>query len=255
MGRAIVAVLAQGGAAQLVGATVRPGHTLSGRDAGEVAGAGRLGVPLVHDMDAALARARVWIDFTEPGAACAAAEHAAERGVGLVIGTTGLDATQRALLDQLARQVPIVLSANMSVGANVLAKLCEEAARALGPDYDPEIVEIHHRLKKDSPSGTALLLADAIADVTGRALEHDARHGRQGAVGVRGVRELGLHAVRGGDVVGDHTVHFLGLGERLELTHRAQGRETFARGAVRAAAWVATQKPGRYDMQDVLGLA
>ena len=254
MGRAIVRVLAETEGARLAAAVERPGHAALGQDAGVLAGGPAAGVAIGGSIEDALAGCDVAIDFTAPAATVENARRAAERGVALVIGTTGLsDADSRALA-AAAERVAIVRSANFSVGVNVLLGLVEAAARALGDGWDVEIVEAHHRQKRDAPSGTALQLAEALAGALGRDLARDLRSGRAGDVGPRAPSEIGVLAVRGGDVVGDHTVHFLGLGERLELTHRASSRETFARGAVRAAAWVAGRAPGLYDLRDVLGL-
>jgi 4-hydroxy-tetrahydrodipicolinate reductase len=172
----------------------------------------------------------------------------------IVIGTTGFDEAQRREIDDLAPRTRAVIAPNMSVGVNVLIGLVARAAEILGSDFDPEIVEIHHRLKVDAPSGTALALGRAVADASARDLKEDARYGREGLVGKRTDREIGIMALRGGDVIGDHTVIFAGIGERLELTHRSQSRECLARGAVRAGLWLAGRKPGRYGMADVLGL-
>ena len=172
----------------------------------------------------------------------------------MVIGTTGHDAEQRAAIGDAAREIPVVYAANFSVGVNTLFWLTRQAARILGPDFDLEIVEVHHRLKKDAPSGTARRLAEILAEVRGLDYEQDARHGREGIVGARGAREIGVHAVRGGDVVGEHTVLFADVGERVELIHRASSRDTFALGALRSAAWLRGRAPGLYDMEDVLGL-
>jgi 4-hydroxy-tetrahydrodipicolinate reductase len=171
------------------------------------------------------------------------------------VGTTGLGAHARAALDVAAHSVPVVYAANYSVGINVMLKLIADAARALGPDYDLEIVEAHHRAKHDAPSGTALRLAEALADATGRNLPATARYARHGDIGPRTPSEIGIQTVRGGDVVGDHTVFFLGYGDRIEITHRATTRDTFAVGAVRAALWTAGRPAGLYDMRAVLGLA
>jgi 4-hydroxy-tetrahydrodipicolinate reductase len=172
----------------------------------------------------------------------------------MVIGTTGLGDSELKAIQKASERIPIVLSANMSLGVNVLFGLLAQAARALGSAYDVEIVELHHRLKKDAPSGTALAMAHVLADALGRDLGKVARYGREGDVGARKPEEIAVLAVRGGDIVGEHTAYFCGLGERLELTHRASSRETFARGAVRAAEWLRDRDPGLYDMQDVLGL-
>jgi 4-hydroxy-tetrahydrodipicolinate reductase len=172
----------------------------------------------------------------------------------VVVGTTGLGQAEQHAIEQASETVPIVWAANMSLGMNVLFGLVRQAAHILGDDYDVEVVEAHHRQKKDAPSGSALALAGVLTEALARDPKSDLRHGRIGNVGARGPREIGVHAVRGGDIVGDHTVYFCGMGERLELTHRASSRETFARGALRAAEWLRDRDPGLYDMQDVLGL-
>jgi 4-hydroxy-tetrahydrodipicolinate reductase len=196
----------------------------------------------------------VVIDFSAPEATAQLVPSAAEHGCALVIGTTGLDARTDEAIARAATRVPVMRSANMSLGVNLLLGLVERTARALGDAFDVELVEWHHRQKKDAPSGTALALARAAADALGRDLATVGRYGREGQPGARSPDEIGVLAVRGGDIVGEHTVFFCGLGERLELTHRASSRETFARGAVRAATWVHGRAPGLYDMRDVLGL-
>jgi 4-hydroxy-tetrahydrodipicolinate reductase len=193
-------------------------------------------------------------DFSVPGATAGIAGLCAAHRKSLVIGTTGHNDHEKSQISNFKSQIPIVWSANYSTGVNALFWLTRRAAEILGPDFDLEIVEMHHRRKKDAPSGTAKALAAILADVRQLRLEQSARHGRVGIVGERGAAEIGLHSLRGGDVVGDHTVIFAGLGERLELTHRATSRETLANGALRAAQWVVKQPPGLYDMQDVLGL-
>jgi 4-hydroxy-tetrahydrodipicolinate reductase len=193
------------------------------------------------------------IDFTAPEASLEHARACAAVHVPLVIGTTGFSVPQRAELQQLAVSVPLVVAPNMSVGVNVMIAAAAELTRRLGPDFDVEILEAHHKMKKDSPSGTALKLAEEIAQASGRT-RHDFRLAREGQIGERPAREIGVQALRGGDVVGEHTVFFFGEGERVELTHRATAREQFARGALRAAGWVRSQPPGLYDMRDVLGL-
>jgi 4-hydroxy-tetrahydrodipicolinate reductase len=252
-GRVLQAVRAEDGM-QVVGATERPDSAQVGLDAGTAAGGPPAGVTVSASLEAALASgADVAIDFTAPAAAQHHARICAGRKVALVVGTTGIPPEGRADIAARAREVPIVLAPNMSVGVNALFRLVAEAARALGPSYEVEIVETHHRAKKDAPSGTALRLAEVAAD----ALKLDRRsafvYERHGDTGARRPGSIGLQAVRGGDVVGDHTVFFFADGERLELTHRATSRDNFARGAVRAARWVAGKTPGLYDMQDVLG--
>ena len=254
MGRMILKVLSETPSSELVAAIERPGSPLLGQDAGLVAGLGELGVPIRAELDDALGNADVIIDFTAPSATAWTVSRAAEHDVGVVIGTTGLGEAEKRAVWQASERIPIVLSANMSLGVNVLFGLLAQAARALGNDYDVEIVELHHRQKKDAPSGTALAMASVLAEALERDLDKVARYGRQGQPGARTTDEIGVLAVRGGDIVGEHTAYFCGLGERLEITHRASSRETFARGAVRAAEWLRDRDPGLYDMQDVLGL-
>lgn len=206
------------------------------------------------DLRAVVAQADVVIDFSSHQATAAIAQVCAEHRKAMVIGTTGHSNEDRSQITGLSSQIPMVLSSNFSTGVNTLFWLTRKAAEILGPDFDLEIVEMHHRLKRDAPSGTARTLAEILAQVRKQQLEHVVRHGREGIVGERSSSEIGMHAVRGGDVVGDHTVIFAGLGERVELSHKASSRETFANGALRAALWVANRKPGLYDMQDVLGL-
>jgi 4-hydroxy-tetrahydrodipicolinate reductase len=255
MGLAIIRALADSSRdrAVLTAAVERPGSPELGRDAGLLAGLGANQVLVTADLPAPAA-ADVWIDFSSPAATVDHAQLAAERGAALVAGTTGLTSDQRAVIAGVAGKVPVVLSPNMSVGVNVLLKLVADAARTLGPDYDIEVLEAHHRAKRDAPSGTALRLAEALAEATGRDLAKTARYERHGDVGPRTASEIGLQTIRGGDVVGDHTVFFLGMGERVEITHRASSRETFARGAVRAALWLAGRPPALHDMRDVLDL-
>lgn len=202
----------------------------------------------------ALANADAVIDFTHAPVTPGVAAACAEAGRVLVIGTTGHDDAQRAAIHAAASRIPVVFAPNFSVGVNTLFWLTRKAAEILGPEFDLEVVEMHHRLKKDSPSGTARRLAEILAEARGLTYAKDVRHGREGMVGERTATEIGMHAVRGGDVVGDHTVIYANVGERVELTHKASSRDTFAIGALRAAKWAATQPPGLYDMQDVLGL-
>ena len=210
---------------------------------------------LVSDHAAAeIAKADAMIDFTAPAACIGNVRTATDAGTPSVIGTTGLTPEQRAEIAELAKRVPIVLAPNMSVGVNLLFKLTSEVAAILGLDYNVEIVEVHHNQKKDSPSGTAVRLAECAAQALGLDYATETAHGREGIVGARPVREIGMHAVRGGDVVGEHTVSFIGKGERVELVHKAHNRDNFARGSLIAARFVVKAKPGLYDMQDVLGL-
>ena len=206
------------------------------------------------DLAGLMDRTDAVIDFSIHEATLAVARLCSGRGKALVIGTTGHDEAAKELIRAEAEKIPMVWASNFSTGVNTLFWLTRQAARILGPGYDLEVVEMHHRLKRDAPSGTAATLAEILAEVRGQQLEQAIRHGRQGVVGARTAEEIGMHSLRGGDVVGDHTVVFAALGERLELTHKASSRDTFANGALRAAAWAASQPAGLYDMQDVLGL-
>ena len=248
MGQAVIRLLAEEGL-DLVGAIDHAGSKSLGRDAGEVAGVGTLGVEISQDVSAGLLGAACVIDFSAPRALHAIVRLAADKRVAIVSGTTGLDANANEILDDAAKVVPVLSSPNMSLGVHVLANIVEAAIRALGPGFDVEIVETHHRKKADAPSGTAKRLLDAV-----RAARKDIRpvSGREGMPGARTDDEVGMLALRGGDVIGDHTVHLLGQGERLELTHRATSRDVFARGAIRAAKAIAKRKPGRYTMADVI---
>lgn len=216
--------------------------------------AGSTTVTLSSNASEEIAKSDVLIDFTAAEACVANARLAADAGKPVVIGTTGLTDAQKLIVKELAARVPVVYAPNMSVGVNLLFKLTREVAAILGLDYNVEITEIHHNLKKDSPSGTAVRLAECAAEPLGLSYATDTAHGREGIVGERPVREIGMHAIRGGDVVGEHTVHFIGKGERIELTHKAHNRDNFARGALRAARFASEAEPGLYDMQDVLGL-
>ena len=206
------------------------------------------------DLASIIARCDVVIDFSSPAATPGIAELCSRHAKALVVGTTGHNDPERARVISHAAHIPLVIASNYSTGVNTLFWLTRKAAEILGPDYDLEVLETHHRLKKDAPSGTAKSLAEILADVRTEQLAKVARHGREGIVGERTAEAIGIHSVSGGDVVGDHTVLFATKGERLELTHKASSRDTFANGALRAAAWVVKQKPGLYDMQDVLGL-
>ena len=206
------------------------------------------------DLRSVIEAGDVVIDFSSHSATPDIAALCAAHKKALVIGTTGHSPEEKSQIANCQSQIPIVLSSNFSTGVNALFWLTRKAAEILGPDFDLEIVEMHHRMKRDAPSGTAKTLAEILAAVRKQQLDKVARHGRAGIVGERTAEEIGVHSVRGGDVVGDHTVIFAGIGERVELTHKASTRETFANGALRAAGWVVNQKPGLYDMQDVLGL-
>ena len=252
MGRAIIRIIGQTPTAKLAAAVERAGAADVGKDAGALAGVAELGVLISAGLPAAGA-ADVWIDFTQPAASVEHATAAGNAGAAIVIGTTGLSDAQKGHVAESAGRTPIVLTPNMSVGVNVLLKLVADATRALGDGYDIDIVEAHHKMKRDAPSGTALRLAEAAAEGRDVPLSAVACYTRHGDVGPRPPGEIGIQTLRGGDVVGDHTVFFFGANERIEITHRASSRDAFASGAVRAATWVAGRQPGLYDMRDVLG--
>jgi 4-hydroxy-tetrahydrodipicolinate reductase len=254
MGNRLVALLQEDKELRLVAALEAPGHPALGRDAGEAAGVGRLTVPITADAEAVIGKDRILIEFSVPEASLAHARLAARQGARAVIGTTGFTAAQREELAAIGRRIAILVAPNMSVGVNVAFRILADMARMLGDDYDVEIVETHHRFKKDAPSGTALRMAEVVAEALGRDLAKTAVYDRHDKLAERSRKEIGMAALRSGDVVGEHTVSFGALGERLELTHRAQSRDNFARGALRAARFIGTAKPGLYSMQDVLGL-
>ena len=254
MGGHLIEAVQQHPGTVLGAAVERPGATVVGADAGEMAGQGRLGVRLVDDVVAVLGDIDVLIDFTTPEATLNHAHACASHGVRLVVGTTGLDAQQRDALQTLSARVPMVVAANYSAGVTLALRLIATAARVLEEDYDAEIIEAHHRHKVDAPSGTALRMGEVLAAARGRDLATDAVYAREGHTGAREPGTIGFQTIRGGDIVGEHTVMFAGAGERLEITHRASSRMTFAGGAVRAAVWLMEQPRGLYDMEDVLGL-
>jgi len=253
MGGRILCLLAEQGHA-VVGALERKGHPSLGKDPGEVAGFGRSGVLISDELAPLLGQAEVVIDFTIPDFTLQAAHCAAKKKIPMVIGTTGLSPSEVQELRSIASEIAIVFSPNMSIGVNVMFKAVSDLGKVLGEEYDIEVVEMHHRMKKDAPSGTALRLAEILAQARGGDLEEVGKFSRRGNIGERKKGEIGVQSLRGGDVVGEHTVIFAGPGERLELTHRAHSRDNFARGAVLAAAWVVHQRPGFYTMQNVLGL-
>ncbi|KPV41652.1 hypothetical protein AN478_00785 [Thiohalorhabdus denitrificans] len=254
MGRTLLQAVAEDEESALAGAVDRPDGEAVGRDAGELAGTGPVGVKVSEDLAPVLEGADAVIDFTLPEATAVYADQCASAGVPLVVGTTGFDEAQQARLDAAAERVPVLVAPNMSVGVNLTFKVLEMVAQALGDDYDVEVIEAHHRNKVDAPSGTALRMGEVVAEALGRDLAEDAIYGRQGRTGVRDRRTIGFETIRAGDIVGEHTVLFAGSGERVEIGHKASSRMTFASGALRAAKWVVTQPPGRYDMQDLLGL-
>ncbi len=248
MGRRILEMAAEADDIDIGGAFDLPAN------AGKELRLGEKTVIMAPDASAALSGADVLIDFTLAEGAVGNVRAAAEAGKAAVVGTTGLSAAQVAKLETLAGVVPVVYAPNMSVGVNLLFKLTREVAEILGLDYNVEITEIHHNQKKDSPSGTARRLAEQVAEALGLDYDHHVAHGREGNVGARPKHEIGMHALRGGDVVGEHTVSFICQGERIELTHKAHSRDNFAKGALVAARFAAKADPGLYDMQDVLGL-
>ncbi|MFP5419357.1 MAG: 4-hydroxy-tetrahydrodipicolinate reductase [Gammaproteobacteria bacterium] len=253
MGRALFEAVANDPDCALHAAIDRPGSPLVGHDAGAASGTVS-GVSVSDRLVAALPGAQALIDFTRPDATFAYLDACVEAGLPIVIGTTGFDDAGKARIAAAARQIPVVFAPNMSVGVTLLMKLAELAAQTLDDGYDIEIIEAHHRHKIDAPSGTALGLGQAVARATGRDLAHCAVYGREGVTGERDPRTIGFATVRGGDIVGDHTLLFAGTGERIELTHKASSRATFAQGALRAAKWVQGRAPALYDMRDVLGL-
>ncbi len=253
MGTQIARLVAATEGLALAGGIERPGAAV-GQDVGAVAGAGPVGVAVVDDLAKALSGADVVVDFTSHEASARHAEACAARGVALVIGSTGFTPEAKARVAAAAGRIPVVLSPNMSVGVNVLFELVRQAAQVLGDAYDVEIVELHHKKKRDAPSGTAVRLGEVAAEALGRDPKDALAFSRHGIIGERPPWQIGVQTLRGGDVVGEHTVYFCGEGERLELTHRATSRDQFARGAVRAAQWVVGRPAGLYDMADVLGL-
>ena len=253
MGGAVIRALKDDSRLTLAAAIDRPGSLRLGKDAGEISGVGRLGVVVTEKLEPQLKRNSVIVDFSAPAASLNFLRAAAKERIPMVIATTGFSARQFNEIKRLSRRTPTLLSANTSLGVNVLVALLGQAAKMLGDDYDVEIVEAHHRFKKDAPSGTALALGRPVAEALGRDLNKVSVNGRKGLVGERNKKEIALLSVRAGDIVGEHTVMFGGIGERLEFIHRAHSRDTFARGALRAAQWLVKKKPGLYGMQDVLG--
>jgi 4-hydroxy-tetrahydrodipicolinate reductase len=254
MGRMLVADIAADTGAALAGGVARAGSAALGRDLGELAGIGRLGTAAGDDAEKLLRDSDVAIDFTTAAATAEYAALAARLGKPLVIGTTGLKGAEEAVVRAAAQQVAIVWAANTSLGINLLLGLVEEVARRLGPDWDAEILEMHHRHKIDAPSGTALALGRAAAAARGVEFDASAERGRDGITGPRRAGAIGFAALRGGDNIGEHHVIFAGTGEQLTLSHRATSRAIYARGAVRAAQWLVGRPPGLYGMKDVLGL-
>lgn len=254
MGRMVVNAIQSAEGMACAGAVEAPGHPAVGKDAGTVAGLGELGVTIGDDLQSVIQEGAVIIDFTAAEASLKNMGIAAQHHTPMVVGSTGFSPEQLEQVKKLTKGFPCCLAPNMSVGVNLMFKVVEEMARTLGNDYDVEIVEAHHRMKKDAPSGTALRLGEVAARGLGRNWAEAGVYGRKGLIGERTNKEIGMQVIRAGDIVGEHTVIFGGMGERIEVTHRAHTRDTFARGAVRAAQWIVNQKPGLYDMSDVLGL-
>ena len=252
MGSRIIHIIHETPSISLYCAVERPDHPAIGKDIGEVIGLGKMNILLEGSLGKA--GGDVIINFTNPKSSIESLEFAKETGSAIVIGTTGLSPEQLERVKDLSKSVRCVFSPNMSVGVNVMFKVVQEVAQVLGPDYDIEIFEAHHRLKKDSPSGTAVKLGELVAKAAGRDFSKVGVYGRKGMVGERTKEEIGMQVIRAGDIVGEHTVLLGGIGERLEIIHRAHSRDNFARGAIRAALWVVNQPNGLYDMQDVLGL-
>jgi 4-hydroxy-tetrahydrodipicolinate reductase len=254
MGRMLVADIVASEGCDLAGGAAKPGSAAIGRDLGEMAGIGRIGIAAIQDAGQVLRDSDVAIDFTTPAATAAHAALAAELGRSLVVGTTGLSGEQESAIRRAAERVPIVWAANTSLGINLLFGLVEQVAARLGPEWDIEIVEMHHRGKVDAPSGTALALGRSAAAARGARFDEVAQRGRDGITGPRKPGAIGFAALRGGDNIGEHHVLFAGLGESLELAHRATNRAIYAKGAVRAARWLVGRPPGLYGMKEVLGL-
>ena len=252
MGKMITQGVTQQEDMQVVGAIEFSEHPQLGQDAGEVAGIGRLSVPVTSDLPAILGGADVVIEFTAPSATIEHLQNVVDADKTMVIATTGYTEQELAQVQELAAHIPCVMASNMSVGVNVLLKAIRVLAEALGDDYDVEVIEAHHNQKVDSPSGTALTIAKVLAETLDRNLPQVGIYGRHGVIGARSKKEIGIHAIRGGDIVGDHTVLFAGTGERIEITHRSQSRESFAQGAIRAARWVMNAPKRLHDIGEVL---
>lgn len=254
MGQRLLATIQETPHLLLAGAVERQDHPLIGRDVGEMAGLEKGKVHLAGSLKEVISAGDVIIDFTNAEAALSNLKITAEKGKSAVIGSTGFSSSQMEEVRTLTKKIPCVLSPNMSVGVNVMFRVIADLARVLGEDYDVEVIEAHHRMKKDAPSGTAVKMGQILAQTLKRNFDQVGIYERKGIIGERKQAEIGMQTIRAGDIVGEHTVIFGGLGERLEVTHRAHSRDNFARGAVRAALWVVKQGPGLYDMQDVLGL-
>lgn len=254
MGSRIIALIQETDGISLTGAIERKGHQSVGKDAGESAMWGKVGISITDNLSKIIDDSEVVIEFTMPKSTIENLRIASIRKIPFVIGTTGFSNDELEEIKGLTKTIPCVMAPNMSVGVNLVFKTIADIAKILGDDYDIEIVEAHHRFKKDAPSGTAIKMAEVIAEALNRNLNEVGIYARHGIIGERKKREIGIQTVRAGDIVGEHTVIFGGMGERIEVTHRAHTRDNFARGAIRAAKWVVKQKPGLYSMMDVLGL-
>lgn len=254
MGRMLIEAVAQNPKTQLAAAIERSGSSLVGVDAGELVGLDKNGVALSDNLEAELGKIDVLIDFSLPDSTEKNVQLCAEHKVAMVIGTTGLSEAQQKALDEACEQIPVVYAGNYSTGVNVSLKLIEMAAKAFGDTADIEVIESHHKHKVDAPSGTAFMMANAAAEARGQNLKEVAIYGREGHTGERKPGSIGIHAIRGGEIIGDHSVMLIADGEMVEIKHHARERMTFAAGAVRASTWIVSQEVGRYDMQDVLGL-
>lgn len=254
MGGRIIHMIQESKEIKLAGAFERPDHPSVGKDVGQVVGLGDMGIELKGDIEQTAEGADVLIDFTTPESTLKNFRFISKTGQAIVIGTTGISDEINQELNQLAKRIKCVLAPNMSIGVNVMFKVVKDLSKILSKGYDMEVIEYHHRLKKDAPSGTAMHIAKVLADTTGRNFDTDLIYQRKGFVGVRKDEEIGIQSIRAGDIVGEHTTIFAGVGERIEITHRAHSRDNFARGALLAAMWIMEQPNGIYDMQDVLGL-
>jgi 4-hydroxy-tetrahydrodipicolinate reductase len=254
MGSRIAALSREYTGLQLAGAFERKGHKDIGRDVGPLVGIGDTGIQLADSLEAIIDAVDLIISFTTVEASLEHLRLASSKGKAMVIGTTGFSKDAMKEVVELTKKIPCVMASNMSMGVNLLLKVLQDIARVLGEGYDIEIIEAHHRMKKDAPSGTALKMAQVIADAVNRNLDEVAVYARKGIIGERAPKEIGIQTIRAGDIVGEHTVIFGGLGERIEVTHKVSNRDTFARGALRAALWLDQKPAGLYDMQDVLGL-
>jgi 4-hydroxy-tetrahydrodipicolinate reductase len=254
MGSRITALSKEYPELQLVGAFERKGHKEVGNDVGLLVGIGNINIPLLDNLESIIDKTDVVISFTNVEASIEHLKISSSKGKAMVIGTTGFTKDDMKIVHELTKNIPCVMASNMSMGINLLLKILKDIASVLGDSYDVEIIEAHHRMKKDAPSGTALKMAQVIAEALNRNLDDVAVFARKGIIGERKPKEIGIQTIRAGDIVGEHTVIFGGLGERIEIMHKASSRDTFARGALRAAMWVHNKPAGLYDMQDVLGL-